>query len=208
MAVYVIPGTHWPSDWYQWATGVLNGIGAPVNDTNLQSLWNWSVHESGQNVMRWDNPLNTTQPGYGGVDKNSVGVKSYPNVSNGIAATVQTLKNGFYPNIVANLRASKPTSAWQNAINDLKTWGSGASWLGLNFPAAAVLGPSGSAGQQGVSLNPLDGVAAAIKGFGDLLGSVLAHVAFTFLGILLVLLGVVVLLVPELRRVAPAVTPK
>jgi hypothetical protein len=112
-----------------------------VTDGNLATLWNWSVAESGAGaVMRWNNPLNTTQPGFGGVDQNSVGVKAYPDVAAGVAATVRVLQNGFYPSILANLRGSVPSASWQNACHDLGTWGTGCGWLGLaaGVPAQAV----------------------------------------------------------------------
>lgn len=115
--------------WTNWAVGVLNGISAPVDGTNIASLWNWSNKESGSNVMRWNNPLNTTMPGWGGVDENSVHVKAYPSVVDGIQATVATLLNGRYPTIVTCLRRSIPHSGWQPAAGELITWGTGTNWL-------------------------------------------------------------------------------
>jgi hypothetical protein len=122
--------------WTDWASGVLAGVSAPVNATNLDTLWAWSNKESGANVMRWNNPLNTTQPWPGSSDMNSVGVKFYATVSDGIAATVTTLLNGYYPVILANLRGSVPRAQWGNACGNLGTWGTGCNWLQQNYGAA------------------------------------------------------------------------
>lgn len=120
----------YPQDWLIWADGTLLGISAPADDTNLLTLWDWSHAESGSDVMRWNNPLNTTQPEPGAVDMNSVGVKRYPDIDTGVLATVTTLLNGFYPAIVSNLRESVPQAQWSNACHDLGTWGTGCGWIG------------------------------------------------------------------------------
>ena len=62
--------------WEQWASGVLGGIGAPVDTANVDTLWGWSNAESGADVMRWNNPLNTTEPWPGAQNMNSVGACS------------------------------------------------------------------------------------------------------------------------------------
>lgn len=128
----------YPTDWLTWASGTLTGIGAPVNDTNLATLWNWTAaekpHPTGAAATQWNNPLNTTQPASGASSVNSVGVKSYPDIGTGVNATVQTLLNGHYPNIISNLRASTPASGWGNACSDLGVWGTGCSWIGNAAP--------------------------------------------------------------------------
>jgi len=122
-----------PTAWRNWAVGVLAGISAPITPVNVTSLWNWSVKESGFDVMRWNNPLNTTRELRAGIDvdpdMNAVGVESYPSVSDGIQATLATLLNGLYPTLVANLRGQVSYRAWQNAAHELDTWGSGTDWL-------------------------------------------------------------------------------
>ena len=118
------------STWTTWASGVLGGIGAPVTAVNLDTLFSWSSAESGTDLMRWNNPLNTTQPeGAGNVDANSVGVKIYPTVQQGIAATVKTLLNGYYPRIVGHLRKSVPRAQWSDCCAELGTWGTGCAWI-------------------------------------------------------------------------------
>ena len=120
--------------WSTWATATLQGIRAPVNDTNAGTLWAWSGAESlPRDRMSWCNPLNTTQFWPGSIDMNSVGVKRYATVQNGIAATVVTLLNGHYPVILANLRGSLPRAQWGLACANLGTWGTGCAWLATNY---------------------------------------------------------------------------
>jgi hypothetical protein len=129
--------------WETWATAVLPGVGAPVNAINLDTLWAWSHAESGADVMRWNNPLNTTEYWPGAVAMNSVGVKRYASENDGVLATVATLDNGYYPVILANLRSSVPRAQWGNACANLDTWGTGCGWLQATYgPAPGILGGS------------------------------------------------------------------
>jgi hypothetical protein len=120
--------------WNDWADGVLHGIGAPVNPVNIDSLLRWSNAETAPYpLLRWNNPLNTTQkmPGSrdSGAQPGSHDVQIYPTLGDGINATVVTLLNGMYPSIVANLRVGVPASAWTNAHAELTRWGTGYAWL-------------------------------------------------------------------------------
>lgn len=119
------------NDWNTWAHGVLSGIGAPANNVNLSTLWNWTVAESPSSTpLRWNNPLNTTQHGPGSTAMNPVGVQSFPSLGGGVSATVQTLLNGRYGNIVNSLRGSVPADKWDGGAQaELKTWGTGVAWL-------------------------------------------------------------------------------
>ena len=129
--------------WSVWANGVLNGLGAPINQTNIDTLFAWSSAETDPYpLMRWNNPLDTTQPeGAGNIDENSVGVKAYPTVEQGIAATVITLLNGHYPLIVSHLRNSVPRQQWADCCTELGVWGTGCGWIGRDYGAAPqVLG--------------------------------------------------------------------
>jgi hypothetical protein len=129
------------TDWETWAVGVLNGIAAPVSAVNVDTLWAWSGSESGTDRMRWFNPLNTTMPWFGAVDMNSVGVKKYRTLGDGIEATVFTLGNGYYPVILDHLRRSVPRAQWSDACANLGTWGTGCGWLtALYGPAPGNLG--------------------------------------------------------------------
>lgn len=121
-----------------WATPVLTRISAPALPSNLATLWGWSAQEKtglhpapdSFNWDQWYNPLNTTQPMPGAVNVNSVGVKSYLSLADGIAATGITLLNGHYPDIVTALRQNLPASLWGAAArSQLDTWGTGSGWL-------------------------------------------------------------------------------
>jgi hypothetical protein len=83
--------------------------------------------------MSWRNPLNTTQDWPGAVAMNSAGVKRYRTIQDGIDATVTTLKNGHYPAILDNLKASRPRANWGNACPNLSTWGTGCTWLRVDY---------------------------------------------------------------------------
>ena len=120
--------------WEVWAQGILDGIGAPVDGVNVDTLWAWSGAESlPRDRMSWCNPLDTTEPWPGAVPMNSVGVRRYLTVQDGISATVMTLKNGHYPAIIANLRNSIPRASWGNACANLGTWGTGCGWLSADY---------------------------------------------------------------------------
>lgn len=122
--------------WADWKHGTLAGVGAPDDAVNTDTLWAWSRKESGIDVMRWNNPLNTTQLEPGSQSENWVGVEAYPSWQVGVTATVQTLLNGRYPVIVDHLRRSVPRQQWGDACANLGTWGTGCSWLSSNYGAA------------------------------------------------------------------------
>lgn len=99
---------------------VLEGIQAPVSDAHITGLAAWHKAEGG--TATW-NPLNTTQSATGATDYNSVGVKNYPNEAIGVSATIKTLLNGNYPNILDALRAEPfDMQELANAV-DSSVWG-------------------------------------------------------------------------------------
>lgn len=108
-----------------WQTALLRRMGVPVTRQNLAFLSAWQGHEGGTASF---NPLNTTQPWQGSSNYNSVGVKNYPNPAAGLAATIRTLRNGYYPGILAALRSGNPT--WNPTLGkNLSTWGTGSSFM-------------------------------------------------------------------------------
>jgi hypothetical protein len=185
-----------PTAFQQWATAVLQGIEAPVTQTNIDFLAAWARFESGPDVLRWNNPLNITQGP--GTDMNSVGVKSFPDPQTGAARTVQTLENGHYPAILTGLRTSQAPSWYaQNASSDLSTWGSGTSWIGNagNLAGEVTSGPSSNPLSQTVAFT--DPVTGAFKSVTDAVGNILHRVALFLVGFLLIGIGLYILFRPS-----------
>lgn len=107
-------------------TAILMALGAPPNQANLQSLARWEMHE----FSNWPpqasfNPMASTEPEPGSTPFNSVGVQNYPNWSVGVTATVTTLNNGNYPNIIAAFRSGRGLINNPAVAGDLSTWSNG-----------------------------------------------------------------------------------
>lgn len=97
---------------------ILTAVHAPVNDVTLYLCHAWQACEGG---TAENNPWNTTEPAPGATDYNSVGVKNYPDAATGVHATVLTLNNGRYPNIIWALQHADPR-AFGEAV-DSSPWG-------------------------------------------------------------------------------------
>src|SRR5262249_2216526 len=91
-----------------WEVSLLQALGMPVTKANVQSVVSWEAAEGGnwQNTATY-NPLNTTQAEPGSAPMNSVGVQAYDSWSSGLQATVATLHNGSYGDILSALRTGK-----------------------------------------------------------------------------------------------------
>jgi hypothetical protein len=108
-----------------WVTSFLSAIGAPASAANVSSVTDWISHESVFGSGATNNPLNTTEPGYGSTSAiNSVGVRNYPTEQGGINATVATLRNGDYPDILALLHSGAGLKSGASA--GLSKWSGGA----------------------------------------------------------------------------------
>jgi len=101
-----------------WAAQLLETLGAPVCQSNMTAVVAW---ESAENTTAEWNPLATTLPAAGGSDFNPVGVKDYPSLAIGLAATADTLRYGLtadgYGPVVEALQACAPPEATAAAIN-------------------------------------------------------------------------------------------
>ena len=98
---------------------VLRGIGAPITANTLALVYAWRQAEGGRATY---NPFNTTQRMTGSTAYNSVGVQSYARPSDGVAATVKTMRNGKYEPVLALLRANAaPTDVAKAVI--ASPWG-------------------------------------------------------------------------------------
>lgn len=98
-----------------WRYGVLAALGAPDTAVNLDALDWWAQSEG--TPSWWNNWLATTEPGYGGRDVNSYGVKAYPTLDDGIAATAATLRGSAYFRVVQALRSGNSLTAIFDAVN-------------------------------------------------------------------------------------------
>lgn len=103
-----------------WAKELLGALGAPQTQANVSSVVAWEQREGGGGA---NNPLNTTQAMPGATDFNSVGVKNYPSAAEGVAATVTTLHNGQYGDILLYLRSGRGFVGL--TLNGLSTWSGG-----------------------------------------------------------------------------------
>lgn len=105
-----------------WRFRVLRGIKGKGSGENRRFLGAWQLAEGGTAAF---NPLNTTEPWAGATNYNSVGVKNYRTGSDGIAATVATLLNGHYTNIVHDLRDGTLPAEMIVKRNDaeIRVWG-------------------------------------------------------------------------------------
>ena len=100
---------------------LLENLGAPVSDENLKFLYAWRQAEG--KAGRY-NPFNTTQGMPGATKFNSVGVRNYQSLEDGMVATIKTLKNGRYDCIVSGLREDIGADNIAQCAS-LKTWGTG-----------------------------------------------------------------------------------
>jgi hypothetical protein len=172
-----------------FAAAVLAALGAPQSPANVQTLVAWEAAEGGNwHNTAWYNPLNTTLREPGSSSMNPVGVQAYTDWQQGVDATVSTLQEAPYRQVVADLAASAPPS--QTAADV------GASPWGTS--AASIAGALGAGGYPVVPTAPHPGGSALkTQSVGiPLLGSaehwvrnLVIEGAFLFLGVGLVGLG-------------------
>jgi hypothetical protein len=108
-----------------WISGILQGLNAPVSNNNINKLNAWNACEgnlSGHSGLGINNPFNTTLDFGGGTSVNSAGVKSYPTLTIGIQATVQTLQSARYQAIVSNLQSDGDFGTFAAAVG-ASPWG-------------------------------------------------------------------------------------
>jgi hypothetical protein len=109
---------------------ILKGIGAPITDENMKFLYAWRQAEGGK---ARNNPFNTTQSKPGstfynclkkGVSGCKSGVRNYLSSQDGIDATVRTIKNGRYQNIINALKSGDSAEKSAQALKS-SPWGTG-----------------------------------------------------------------------------------
>jgi len=107
-----------PVTYEAWASGFLDRLAAPRCDENLLLVVAWETSESTAAAF---NPLATTHVMEGATDMNSVGVKNYASLDQGLDAARDTLIGGAesygYGAIVDSLRACAPAETTAAAVN-------------------------------------------------------------------------------------------
>jgi len=125
-----------------WRERILAGVGVKNTPENLRFFDAWARAEGGSAT---NNPFNTTQSAPGASAYNSVGVRNFVSPQQGIDATVNTLTNGRYGNIIGALRAGDSAMAAAQALA-ASPWGTGPLVEKiLGGPAAAAGSPASSA---------------------------------------------------------------
>jgi len=128
-----------------WARLLLAQLGYAVSVGNLTGLVAWMLAEGGwwANSALY-NPLNTTLRVPGSRPINSVGVQAYTSLSGGLAATVATLRNGYYPAILAAWARDLGAGGLASAV-ERSPWGTGAGvWLTITEAAQLVAADQGA----------------------------------------------------------------
>jgi len=107
-----------PVTYEAWASGFLDRLDAPRCDENLLIVVAWETSESTTAAY---NPLATTHVMEGATDMNSVGVKNYVSLEQGLDAARDTLTGGAesygYGAIVDSLRVCAPAETTAATVN-------------------------------------------------------------------------------------------
>jgi hypothetical protein len=103
------------------AVAILNGLGVKTpSSASIGLLVAWQACEGGPASRH--NPMNTTLRMPGSRAINPEGVQQYPTEAEGITATVQTLRNGLYPQLVRALQTGN-TTLFFGATAEMARWG-------------------------------------------------------------------------------------
>lgn len=106
----------------QFGQQLLKDLGAPVTQENMKFLAAWAQAEGGHAAY---NPFNTTEKWAGATSYNSVGVRNYSSMQDGLQATLATLKNGRYDGILSALKSGTSAMSAAQAVA-ASPWGTGA----------------------------------------------------------------------------------
>lgn len=108
-----------------WRQKILGGVQAPVTPANLKFLDLWARAEGGTAA---NNPFNTTQSSRGATPYNTLDsgghVWNYVSPQAGLQATIQTLNNGRYGNIISALQQGSSAKSSADALA-ASPWGTG-----------------------------------------------------------------------------------
>lgn len=117
---------------------LLQRLGMPVSQGNIMFMRAWNQAEGMD--AGYHNPFATTEGAPGASSINSVGVKAYGSLEEGVDATARTLRNGLYQGILDGLSRSDPWAAAQGVASS--PWGTGSLVL-------RVLGSNPGGGDMG-----------------------------------------------------------
>lgn len=121
---------------------LLRALNAPNTPQNRLFLQLWQRAEGGSAA---NNPFNTTEGSPGATNYNSVGVKNFPTSQAGLRATVATLENGRYGNIIDLLRSGHATAKQEGTALADSPWGTGSGVLRLLGSGPVPVPHAGSA---------------------------------------------------------------
>jgi len=101
-----------------WSEAILTALGDPLTSANIVSIGYWMQNEAGtppHGIVGANNPINVSQPGFGGWPIKSEGggynLYSYPSPQAGIQALVAYLTPTGYPQILAALKSGAGLSS-------------------------------------------------------------------------------------------------
>jgi hypothetical protein len=100
---------------------VLQCLGAEPTKGNMSFMYAWRQSEGGKATF---NPLNTTKNMPGSTIYNNHNVKNYQSMEDGVRATCETLKLGYYSDIVDGLK-NDVGLYYLSRMEGLKKWGTG-----------------------------------------------------------------------------------
>jgi hypothetical protein len=110
-----------------WSEAILTALGDPLTSENIISIGYWMQNEAGSppsGLVGENNPINVSEPGYGGVpiqdDGNGINyLMSYPTVTDGVAAIAAYLNSGSYPTLLADLKSGIGLMTDPNLASDI-----------------------------------------------------------------------------------------
>ncbi len=106
---------------------VIQGLGGKITPEKLRFFEAWARAEGTKAAY---NPFATTKRGYAGeTGFNQVGVKNYPDLATGVRATIDTLKLGYYSELVDLLRRDDVTAEQLATAVAASPWGTGTGVL-------------------------------------------------------------------------------
>lgn len=104
-----------------FANDLLTELKLPGTEQNIRAVVAWATAEG---TKAANNPLATTRNAPGATNFNSVGVKNYATYTDGLRATVDTIHNGRYTNIIEALTLGRDANAVASAVAS-SPWGTG-----------------------------------------------------------------------------------